>query len=137
MVKLDIVGPHAPQAGQDLCEGCDDQVFAVSGTSRNTLLSLPTRIIMTSLSGDTFSLTEFGVSITAASCGRKEVVSMKKVSKRANKSTIGVMSIWGVFTGSLIFGMVSYFVVCKPGAVRHVAFDTQSNLIWIVQQKSV
>ena len=40
MVKLDIVGPHAPQAGQDLCEGCDDQVFAVSGTSRNTLLSL-------------------------------------------------------------------------------------------------
>jgi hypothetical protein len=34
---------------------------------------------------------------------------MKNVSKRANKSTIGVMSMCGVLTGALIFGMVSYF----------------------------
>jgi hypothetical protein len=64
---------------------------------------------MTSFSGLTFSLIELGVSITVASDGRKDVVNMKNVSKRANKSTIGVMSMCGVLTGALIFGMVSYF----------------------------
>jgi hypothetical protein len=63
---------------------------------------------MTSFSGETFSLTEFGVSTATASEGRKDVVNMKKVSNRANKSTIGVMSMCGVLTGALIFGMVSY-----------------------------
>jgi hypothetical protein len=64
---------------------------------------------MTSFSGQTFSLIEFGVSTTTAYCGRKDVVNMKKVSKRANKSTIGVMSMCGVLTGAFIFGMVTYF----------------------------
>ena len=38
MVQLDVVGPDAPQAGQDLGEGGDDQVFAVSGKNKTKLL---------------------------------------------------------------------------------------------------
>src|SRR5665647_2609295 len=53
---------------------------------------------------------EDGVSIGAASSGRNVAVKIKKTSRRKNKSTIGVMSIRGVFTASLIFPIISQFV---------------------------
>jgi hypothetical protein len=51
-----------------------------------------------------------GVSIGAASSGRNVAVRIKKTSRRKNKSTIGVMSIRGVFTAILIFPIISQFV---------------------------
>jgi hypothetical protein len=47
---------------------------------------------ITFLSGADFSDTELGESITLASCGLKEVVSIKNVKSSENKSTMGVMS---------------------------------------------
>jgi hypothetical protein len=46
---------------------------------------------------------EFGVSTDTASCGRNVAVKIKKMSRRKNKSTIGVMSMRGGFDGILIF----------------------------------
>jgi hypothetical protein len=64
---------------------------------------------MISLSGACFSETEEGVSMGAASCGRKDVVNMKNVSSKENKSTIGVMSMCGLRAGGLIFGITFSF----------------------------
>jgi hypothetical protein len=72
---------------------------------KNTFPSLDMNIVMISLSGACFSDTEEGVSIGAASWGRKDVVNMKKVNSKENKSTIGVMSMCGDLAGCLIFGM--------------------------------
>jgi hypothetical protein len=47
------------------------------------------------LSGAVFSETELGVSTITASLGLKEVVNIKNVKRRVNKSTIGVMSMRG------------------------------------------
>jgi hypothetical protein len=63
------------------------------------------KMVMMSLSGACFSDIEDGVVIGAASCGRNDVVNMKKVSSKENKSTIGVMSMCGDLAGALIFGM--------------------------------
>src|SRR5665647_732918 len=53
---------------------------------------------------------EVGVFIGAASSGRNVAVKIKKTSRRKNKSTIGVMSMRGVFTANLIFPIISQFV---------------------------
>jgi hypothetical protein len=55
--------------------------------------------------GEGFSDTENGVSTGAGSCGTRTAVNMKNVNSSENKSTIGVMSIWGDLVGNLIFGM--------------------------------
>jgi hypothetical protein len=65
------------------------------------------------LSWACFSEIEEGVSTSAGSWGRKEVVNIKKVSSRENKSTIGVMSMCGDLAGALIFGMEIYIKLCK------------------------
>ena len=40
VVELDIVAPDAPEAGQDLGEGRDDEVLAVPATNRSKELQL-------------------------------------------------------------------------------------------------
>jgi len=56
-------------------------------------------------SGVGFSDTENGVSTGAGSDGLIVAVNIKNVSSNENRSTIGVMSTWGVLCGILIFGM--------------------------------
>jgi hypothetical protein len=60
---------------------------------------------MTLAFGEGFSDTENGVSTGAGSCGLKTDVNMKNVNSKENRSTIGVISIWGDLVGNLIFGM--------------------------------
>jgi hypothetical protein len=72
---------------------------------KNTRPELSIRMVMIFLSGACFSETEEGESTTAASCGRKDVVNMKKVKRSENRSTIGVMSMCGFLTGAFILGI--------------------------------
>ena len=72
---------------------------------KKTLSSLETSTEITSLSGVDFSETEDGESITLASCGLNEAVSIKNVKSKENKSTIGVISTCGCALFSLIFAM--------------------------------
>jgi hypothetical protein len=62
-------------------------------------------IVIISLSCACFSDMEVGLLIRAASCGRNEAVSNRKIKSTENKSTIGVMSTWGVRTAGFILGM--------------------------------
>jgi hypothetical protein len=72
---------------------------------KNTLLSLAIVIVIIFLSGVGFSEIENGVSTGAGSDGFIVAVNIKNVSSNEKRSTIGVMSTWGVLCGILIFGM--------------------------------
>jgi hypothetical protein len=60
---------------------------------------------MSLFSGKILSLLLEGVLTVTGSLGRKDAASIKKVTKRKAKSTIGVMSIEGELLGILIFGI--------------------------------
>jgi hypothetical protein len=61
---------------------------------------------MMSLSGNFISEMDEGVSTITGPSGRNLVVSIKKVTSRKAKSTMGVMSSTGLFFGILIFGIL-------------------------------
>jgi hypothetical protein len=56
---------------------------------------------------------ELGVSTVTASSGRNWAVSMKKVTNRKARSTIGVMSNAGLLRGILSFGMIFGWGGCR------------------------
>jgi hypothetical protein len=58
--------------------------------------------------------------MTVASEGRNEAVSNKKINSTENRSTIGVMSMCGVRTGALIFGMAIYFKLMTDRIIAQV-----------------
>jgi hypothetical protein len=57
------------------------------------------------LSGILVVVTEKGITTFTGSSGLNLVVSIKKVTNRKARSTMGVMSIEGLFLGSFIFGI--------------------------------
>src|ERR1035437_7116222 len=81
---------------------------------KKTLSPFEISIVTRWLSGIGVCDVEVGVLIGAASSGRNVAVKIKKTSRRKNKSTIGVMSIRGVFTAILIFPIIFqlFFLQC-------------------------
>jgi hypothetical protein len=65
-------------------------------------------------SGVGFSDIEAGVSTGAGSGCLIVVVNIKNVNTTENRSTIGVMSIWGDLVGNLIFGIVVFINCFEP-----------------------
>jgi uncharacterized membrane protein len=74
-----------------------------------TLSSFEINNVITLLVGFSLSEIELGVSTLTGSCGLNVVVNIKNVSNKANRSTIGVMSIRGDLTGNFIFAINDQF----------------------------
>ena len=68
--------------------------------------------------------------MVAASCGRNEAVSNKKIKSTENKSTIGVMSIWGDRTGAFILGME--FCINNDDQPNDLVHDDQPKTNYLV-----
>jgi hypothetical protein len=73
-------------------------------------LSFDRRTVILLKSGVGFSDTEKGVSTGAGSWGLNVAVNTKNINNNENRSTIGVMSMWGDFVGNLIFGIVVFII---------------------------
>jgi hypothetical protein len=74
------------------------------------LSSFERRRVIVLKSGVGFSDIDEGVSTGAGSGCLIVVVNIRNVSTTENRSTIGVMSIWGDFVGNLIFGIVVFYL---------------------------
>jgi hypothetical protein len=75
--------------------------------SQNTRPAVSTTIVIILVIGMGDSDEDDGVSTATASSGRNWAVSMKKVTSRKAKSTMGVMSSEGLLLGIFSFGMAS------------------------------
>src|SRR5262245_31367899 len=78
----------------------------LSVKSQNTRPALSTTMVIRFSVGMASSLVLLGVSTATASSGRNCAVSMKKVTSRNARSTIGVMSSEGLLRGILILGIL-------------------------------
>jgi hypothetical protein len=72
---------------------------------KNTFPSTDKRNVIVLKSGVGFSEIEKGVSTGAGSGWFIVAVNIRNIKSTENRSTIGVMSIWGDFVGNLIFGI--------------------------------
>jgi hypothetical protein len=88
---------------------CNNSLLA-SGSDMLKKTRPPLSIVTnTTFSGMILSLIDEGVSTSTGSLERKDAASIKKVTSKNAKSTIGVMSMDGELLGILIFGISLVF----------------------------